>query len=577
MSDQPAEIAQIAVYLAKDKESFSTVIDAEAGLSQRPALREFDFVVDGASCKFIYFEQPSAKSNPPWLSFINEQLPPKSGIQFESFSKSANGLLLITIEQRIFVAAFGRSAIGCLNYRALEPDFGIKTAMNMCGNEEVRQTKSQSTAVAVTHIDRQISKPSETFAFGLNDAEDLKYISAHMKGDRNITLQGKDNLTLKVVGDQKLQWPALIKRCGEFLKKYGSKDYEALFPNYRNFRAATEVEAEALNEIMIKALVKRQFSKFQFAVPEFFSDDEYSFSYTNNAKRDNVIYAYLDVKQLGDHLKLDKVTIKELNARRIYAYSAEDAKVLDNKWWSLFECLIFESKLGSKYFILNGGEWSELDPSFYASIVKFIKTKVREEKAEADFKNIDISDDASKQNREGVFNAEVVRRRPKAILFDTAKLRISSGRKDKEFCDVLDLQDDKVIRIINAKRLKDASSIVYLFAQAKMYCDAFLHDEVFLNEIRGFISKSKCPAKSDYLAYIQPSLEKHLGSDYRLCLWLLYDKRDPKPEVADMPMIAQYELKLMHDHLQRVCKFKDVIVRFIPVSEKQYKTARSPN
>lgn len=32
----------------------------------------------------------------------------------------------------------------------------------------------------------------------------------------------------------------------------------------------------------------------------------------------------------------------------------------------------------------------------------------------------------------------------------------------------------------------------------------------------------------------------------------------------------------MHDHLQRVCKFKYVIVRFIPVVEKQYTTKRAP-
>jgi len=577
VTDEAAEIAQIAVYLAKDKTTFDEVIDPESGLTERPALRQFDFAIDGAQCRFIYFEKSTQKSNPPWLTFINERLPPASTILFENTSKSANGILLITVEQRTFAAAFGRSAISCLNGKSFEPDFGIKTAMNMCGNEEVRQTKSQSTAVAVTHIDRQLSKPSEAFAFGLNDAEDLKYISAHMKGDRSVTLQGKDSLTLKVIGDQKLQWPALIAHCKDFLRHYKSKEYQKLFPNYRNFRPATDTEAATLNEVMLKAFRKRDFAKFQFAIPEFFSDDEYSFSYTNHAKRQNITYAYLDVKQLDEHLKLEKVTIKEIKAKRIYAYSAEDDRILDNKWWPVFDCLIFESKLGSKYFILNGGVWSELDPTFYESILRFVKTKVREEKAEATFKNIDISDDTAKQNREGIFNREIVQRRPTAILFDTAKLRVSSGRKDKEFCDVLDLQDDKVIRIINAKRFKDASSTVYLFAQSKMYCDAFLHDDVFLGEIREFIAKSVCPFKAKYLAYVKPTLEKHLGSDYRLCLWLLYDKRDPKPNVEDMPMIAQYELKLMHDHLQRVCKFKDVIVRFIPVVEKQYTTARVPN
>jgi hypothetical protein len=30
-------------------------------------------------------------------------------------------------------------------------------------------------------------------------------------------------------------------------------------------------------------------------------------------------------------------------------------------------------------------------------------------------------------------------------------------------------------------------------------------------------------------------------------------------------LIGQYALKLMHDHFTRICKFNDVVVRFIPV------------
>ena len=111
------------------------------------------------------------------------------------------------------------------------PDFGIKTAMNMCGNEEIRQTRSQSNAITPTHIDRQVSRPSDTFVFGLSDAEDLRYISAHLKGDRNVTLQGRDHLTVKVIGSEKLTWERLINRCGDFLERYAARDYIELFPS----------------------------------------------------------------------------------------------------------------------------------------------------------------------------------------------------------------------------------------------------------------------------------------------------------------------------------------------------------
>jgi uncharacterized protein (TIGR04141 family) len=96
-----------------------------------------DFIVEDASCRFIYYETISNKLNPPWLDFINNQLTEAGPIAFESVSESPNGILFIAIGERIFAAIFGRSASSCLAKKALENDFGIKTAMNMCGNEEI--------------------------------------------------------------------------------------------------------------------------------------------------------------------------------------------------------------------------------------------------------------------------------------------------------------------------------------------------------------------------------------------------------------------------------------------------------
>lgn len=48
-------------------------------------------------------------------------------------------------------------------------------------------------------------------------------------------------------------------------------------------------------------------------------------------------------------------------------------------------------------------------------------------------------------------------------------------------------------------------------------------------------------------------------------MWLLYNQADKAPTKENIPLIAQYELKLMHDHLRRVCKFNDIVLRFVPV------------
>lgn len=563
-SRERKELGQISVYLAKQN-NFERVIDWESGIRKKPKYRDHSFVVDEVSCQFLYFESFTDKTNPPWLDFANEQLPSDRQIAFSSDSRSPNGVLGLQVEGRLFIAAFGRSASATLIRKELEPDFGIKTAMNLCGNEEIRQTRTQSNSITPTHIDRQVGRPSDTFVFGLNEAEDLKSISAHMKGDPKVTLQGRDHLTVKILGDEKLSWHSLIKRCATFLAAYDRKDYVDLFPNYRNFKPASDDDNAALDAYLIDTLQAGNLDQLQLWIPEFIPGDEYSFSYTDNDKRDNRIYSHLEASQLKDELNLSSITLKKIQAKRVFAYSHADDRVESSKRWSLYDCIIMEHKLGRNYFLLSDGVWKQVDNDFYQTVVDFVAHKVRQEPCESIYANISIADTKGMKNKEEIFNYEACRRRPESIHFDQAKLKIGSGRKDKEFCDILDLTDDGVMRIINCKPLKGTSAVTYLFAQTRFYCENFLKDQTFLEAIRGHIAASNSPTKHKYLAHVGSELRDVNGADYRICLWLLCDAREPLPTKTDLPLMAQYELKLMHDHLQQVCKFREIVIRFIPV------------
>lgn len=570
-----AEIGQITFYLAKADTNPDTILDDDADLDAKLAFRKAEFKIDDAECRFIYFETHSARGNPPWLNFVNEKVDAGDPFTFADASRSPNGILLINTEDRLFAAVFGRSAASCLNRKMLEPDFGIKTAMNMCGNEEIRQTRTQSNAITPTHIDRQASRPSDSFVFGLSEAEDLRYISAHIKGQKNTTLQGRDNLTVKVIGAEKLTWDRLVTQCQTFLERFEARDYIDLFPNYRNFQPATEEEAEALNTRLLEALRAKDYAKIDLCIPEFLSAEEYSFTFSNKPKKENMIYSFLTPALLEEVFKKpDDLTLDRLESRKVFAFSPAEDRVLGHMRWPIYDCLVYEHAIGGDYFVLNSGRWTKVDPEFHQSIVEFMANRVREEDAEPWCCDIDISDDQAKQNTEAKFNNKIVELRPNAILFDRAKLKIGTGRKDKEFCDVLELCADGRMRIVNVKKYKDAASISYLFSQAKFYCEAFLHDDTFLSEIRGHIEGSPCPSKADYLAYIKPSIEDNHGREYTLCLWLLFNKAHQKPDKNDIPLISQYELKLMHDHLRRICKFHDIVIRFIPVKVTRYTQAK---
>lgn len=564
------ELAQISIYLAKPGTSFEGALEWDK-VVKKAKFTQADFIVSETPCRFVYFESEAPKVNPPWLDFANEQL--EAPIIFAGMSRSANALLGLTIGNRQLIAAFGRSASALLQRKQLERDFGIRTAMNLCGNEGIRQTRTQSHSLTPTLIDRQVGQPTNSFVFGLSEAEDLKSMAAHLKDNPLITLQGRDHLTFKGMGSEKLTWDKLIEHCESFLTAYAKDDFAKLFPNYRNFKPATDEDVALLDAELLRILQAGDVDQIMLWIPEFLAAEEFSFSYSDHEVTENHIYAHLDPVQLKTVLKLDQLTIKKLHNQRIWAYSHVDQRVLSNKWWPLYDCIVFEHKLGKRNFILTDGEWKVVAGDFYQSVVDFVATEVCQEPPEALYINIPIFDLTQGKNREGIFNDEVCKRRPCSIKFDTANLRVGSSRKDKEFCDILDLTDDGTMRIINCKPYGGSSSISYLFAQTRFYCESFVRDQTFLNEIRSHIGASASPTRQKYLDHIPEQMKENSGGRYRVCLWILCDKKKKLPTASDLPFMAQYELKLLHDQLQHICKYQDIVLRFIPVETKPYMKA----
>lgn len=574
------EIGEISFYLSKDSPKFLDCIKSDKAKSLNADSKTFEFQLDDAVCQFIYFEKTSTKVNPKWLDFVNQKIEPESSrIVFSSTSKNPNGIIFIKIKGKVFAATFGKSAASYINLKNFEPDFGIKTAMNMCGNQEIRQTKSRSHSITTTHIDRQVSSPSDTLAFGMKESEILRYISAHLERDRKITLQGKENLTLKVLGKEKFSWEKLVNYCEEFLEFYQSDDYKSLFPNYLNFIRADEKQIEKLDEILVGEINKKSKEKLQLAIPEFIQEDKYSFSYSAHDKKENCIYSYLHIEQVFELFVKPTIDIKTLRNRNVYAYSHEESKVLGYKYWQLYDCLVFEAKLGKDTFILSEGNWLKVEEDFYDAIENFIENEITEVSVDKSMHNIDISDKAKKQNLESIFNSEIVKlKKESRILFDKSKLKIGLGKKDKEFCDILEIPDGSGnINIINVKKNSDAASINYLFTQSKFYTESFLSDQTFLDEIRDHIGKSPCSKKTDFLNYIKSKISDNNGKDYNVSLWILYDKKELKaPSKNDIPLIAKYELKLMYEYMKNILKINSITLSYIPVIQVQFTTSKKP-
>ncbi|MCL4709573.1 TIGR04141 family sporadically distributed protein, partial [bacterium] len=309
------------------------------------------------------------------------------------------------------------------------------------------------------------------------------------------------------------------------------------------------------------------------------ANDQFSFSYSNHFKRQNKIFSHIDINDLKSEevLDFDTLDIEKIKKKNVYAYSHEEDRILENRKWSLYTCIVAEIDLNGEYFVLAGGEWKKVDNEFYDSVTNFIEKVLQESSVPPQYHNFKISDDSRNQNREEIFIEEYCRLNEDAILFDQAKLKIGQGSKDKEFCDIFECKKGELASIIHVKNYNGSSSLNYLFSQARFYCEFFLSDATFLNEIRSHIANSCHPQKAHFLDYIKDNQADLYGKDYIVKLWILYNRYKDAPKKSDLPLMAKYELKMTYERLRNILKFREVSLSMIPVEFKKFKIIKNGN
>lgn len=565
------EIGQVSFFLAKKSNDFDSVLKKEKLKDDGPTFKIRPFTIDDVQILFICAQSFTSKDeNPPWVDFVNEQLTEDKKVFFKTKSQRPSGVLLLKIENRVLAASFGVSGSSLIDKSKFLKDFGIKAAMNMCGNEELRQTKSSTHAITTQNIDRQLSQPSDSFSFGMSEVELLQYISAHLKDNKKVTLQGKDSLTVKVIGEDKLSWERLIAYAKLFIEEYDSEGYKSQFPNYPNLQDIPKEKSDELDAKLIEKLMATEHDLVHLAIPEFLEDDKYSFSYTNYPKSANKIFSHIDIEHLANISKLDELSIKKLKTIKIYAYSPEEDRILSYKKWKFYDCLVGEIEIDNECFILSSGAWRKVDSDFYNLVNTFIDDTLSIKSIPEKFQNIDISVDNKCQNREEVFNSVYCEKNEQALKFDQAKLKVGQGAKNKEFCDILEYRGNEPMDIIHVKKHGGSNALNYLFSQARFYCDAFLRDEVFLTEIRDHIQSSDCSVKVKMLEHVKEKQSQVYGNDYRVGLWVLFDNKKEIPSKTNLPLMAKYELKIAYEQLRNVFKYSEVYLSMVPVKMTKY-------
>ncbi len=475
----PPPLQKLHVRLLK-----SSVRRVDAALEDKQSLSSYElksgFGFDGR----LYVSPPN-QGPPKWLTFV------ETGIEDELreiTNRTNAAVLVIRRKRRIFAFTFGHGG-HLLREEVLEPDFGMKAALNALRHDSLRSVDSFAVEEQTVHRRSQASRASGLEVFGIDVSRDIL---------RAVTGVPRTNVPLKTVsgtaGTLAISVHTDFKGLGPLadllLSLYRRRTYREHFAWVDNVQRVTDpTTVENLESRLLEDLSSRE-PRSYLAPPEPLEwDSVHEFGYTHRRRDrdlDMTLASYLE------NIDEDSLTIETLQRHKVFAY--EDAGEPPTKHWSIYNCLVFETSHGGGRFVLTAGEWFEVDRGFARQVSQGLRG-IR--KINLPLPNVRTEADGGLES-EPAYNQRVARENRSMALLDRKTARCRGTTTGIEVCDLLSQNRD----LIHVKHRKGgSSSLSHLFAQGRMSGEALLRDADFREDARR------------HLRRIRPSLERRIPVD----------------------------------------------------------------
>lgn len=268
---------------------------------------------------------------------------------------------------------------------------------------------------------------------------------------------------------QVAELPAL---CDRLLVSYAADDYKERFPWIDHLRRVREPALlERLNELLIEDIRNMHLTDLHLAPPEPVSWSRlagftFSTRQEDDLEPDPRISAYLDTLN-----SVEDIELRKLKTDRAIAMSAETDQPLEA--WSVFRCIVFETRDGDTLYALTAGQWYSVSASFADEVLRFAEG----------LPELGIAlPDATDGVREEDYNrnaAEAVG----ALCMDQQLVVTPTGDRI-ELCDLL----TKNHHLIHVKKRGSSSTLSHLFSQGVVSAELLAREGAFRAEARQAVS-----------------------------------------------------------------------------------------
>ena len=472
------------VLLLKD-----TVVDFEEALDDEKVFKAYPLIPEFGLIGRLFVGSQN-RSTPDWVGLLAPylQTPVES-----AFTANISAVLMLKYEKRIFVFSFGYGK-NLLLETSWVRDFGLKVTLNRVDPEKLRSIDSKTYEDLVRSTRTQTSRSSKVESFQLDVARDLV---------RGVTGDSRDPTFFKrLTGADALKFSTSIAFADigdlldELLAAYKDNVYKERFGWIDNIREVDLMLASQLNGRLLDAVHKSEFDRMHLAPADVVDwEDIVGFNFTRGEKNAHFLELELEryIEVLGE--KLSDLTLDQLRHHKVRVRYEGSEELRD--MWSVYDCLVWETTVKAKRYVLFDGRWFEIAGDYAAHVKGFI--------AELLVDPIVLPEAESGQD-EDVYNISVEKSdAARFALLDRQTVRPSSATSPIEFCDLLSVDG----HIVHVKKRSSSATLSHLFSQASVSCDIFLQDAAVRKVIGSKLRKMKKPAHAKLMTKDKPSPSKY--------------------------------------------------------------------
>jgi uncharacterized protein (TIGR04141 family) len=416
-------------------------------------------------------------TTPSWVGYLRPYIQSPALDSLRNSSTAA--VLLVEVAGRVFALTFGYGRF-LLDLDRVEHDFGLKVIVNTVAPDQLKSIDARSYDELTLHTRRDVSSESSFAAFEVDVARDVirSITGSPATEDLARRMTGADSLSLNT----RVQLPGVPALCRELLKSYASEAYKERFEFIDHLRRVTDKGVIAdLDADLVAAIQARDLDAMHLAPPEtldWIDVDGFRFSTQDAgevAATDPAISTYLAT------IELETLALEDLKRNRVLAIGAtRDAAI---KTWTVYKCVVFETRADYALFVLTGGEWFKVSTSFFAEITEFANG----------IEGLDLDLPGAELGvKEDAYN-KTAAETTGSLCLDRAFI-VNSVPDRVELCDLL--TDRR--QLIHVKKRGASSTLSHLFAQGVNSAEWLIQDPAFRDEAREII-RAADPAYADLI------------------------------------------------------------------------------